>query len=136
MCCMWRGFVEQALDVESEDAGLSPTLSLAGGMKASQTCAPGTNTSPGLDRAEPHLLGVSVVCSMLSCRSLPALDSQGSLPCASWTGWPVLLCQLLSFSSAPVPQGDGSLCCSYPEQQCNPAMPVGSDPGRKSPYPC
>lgn len=43
--------MEQALDVESEDAGLSPSLSLAGGMKASQTCAPGTNTSPGLDRA-------------------------------------------------------------------------------------
>jgi hypothetical protein len=60
LCTCWRlvacavcggGFVEQALDVESEDAGLSPSLSLAGGMKASQTCAPGTNTSPGLDRA-------------------------------------------------------------------------------------
>lgn len=99
--------MKQALDVESEDAGLSPALSLAGGMKASQTCAPGTNTSPGLDRAGAPFLW-SAPC--FPAGASPALDSQGSLPCASWTGWPVLLCQLLSFSSAPVPQGDGSLC--------------------------
>lgn len=107
--------MEQVLDVESEDAGLSPALSLAGGMKASQTCAPGTNTSPGLDRAGAPPAGR--FCGLLHAfqQELPptpnALNSQGSLPCASWAGWPVLLCQLLSFSPASVPQGDGSLCC-------------------------
>lgn len=37
--------MEQTLDVEPGDAGLSPALSLTGGLRASLTCAPGTNTS-------------------------------------------------------------------------------------------
>lgn len=65
--------MEQVLDVESEDAGLSPALSLAGGTKASQTCAPGTNTSPGLDRAGAPPAGR--FCGLLHAfqRELPPL---------------------------------------------------------------
>lgn len=86
--------MEQVLDVESEDAGLSPTLSLAGGMKASQTCAPGTNTSPGLDRAGVPPAGR--FCGLLHAfqQELPPRFEFPGVPSMCFMGW--LACPLVS----------------------------------------
>ena len=85
-----------------EDAGLSPTLSLTGGMRERLTCAPGTNNSLGGDIARAPPPGY--FCGSAPCfvAGVPPWDPQGFLQCASWTN---PSCQLPSSFPAPAHWG-------------------------------
>lgn len=91
VCCMRRGLVEQTLDVEPEDAGLSPALSLDGRMRASPRCVPGPSISLGVTVTRAPPPGQFCASALCFPAGAPPSDSQGSLPHALWTGPPGLL---------------------------------------------
>lgn len=78
MLCVKGALMEQALAMGPEDAGLSPALSFTGFTRASLTCFPGANTSPGMNIERTHPPAAPVflwLCSLLH-RQSPCRDSQ------------------------------------------------------------